>query len=251
MERVLTCTSHEFKRLRLVTLRKRKFYRSKSGNPNSLDFSHIAKLNSKELRAEPGFGCKESLTRLLYVLRLTGTLQKVPSQEGFMFYFLRILILFFGVFKFSPPAWAENFSTDMTQLIQQCAGDTCKAPYKKEFLYENSRPDLNIPIVKRLKAAAIDQAQIWADTILEGDYATDYKTRLDKAVALYESGSLVAYYITYSEGAWDTSTCRYDGINDSTLSGCKAGRIVESVYLSPDFSEYHFVEEDYAHFIGL
>lgn len=169
---------------------------------------------------------------------------------GFMFYFLRILILFFGLFKFSTPAWAENFSTDMAVFTQHCSKEVCRSPYKRETIFEPSKIDTGIPVLKRLKAVAIDQAQIWADTILEGDYATDYKTRLDRAEALYEGPQLVGYYITYSEGAWDTSTCNYDGINDSTLSGCKAGRIVESVYLSPDFSDYHFVEEDYAQFVG-
>jgi len=168
-----------------------------------------------------------------------------------MFYFLRILILFFGMFKFATPAWAENFSTDMTVLIAQCSNEVCHAPYRREVIFDFANLNVTNPVVKRLKAAAIDQAQIWADTILEGDYATDYKTRLDKAVAVFEGPNLVAYYMTYSEGAWDISTCKYDGINDSTLSGCKAGRIVESVYLSPDFSDYHFVEEDYAHFIGF
>ncbi len=167
-----------------------------------------------------------------------------------MFYFLRILILFFGLFKFAPPAMAENFSTDMVVLTGQCSKAICLPPYRREVIYEIAGSDSGNSVIKRLKAAAIDQAQIWADTILEGDYATDYKTRLDKAVAFFYGGSLVAYYITYSEGAWDTGTCKYDGINDSTLTGCKPGRIVESVYLSPDFSDYHFVEEDYARFVA-
>jgi hypothetical protein len=155
------------------------------------------------------------------------------------------------MFKFATPAWAENFSTEMEVVISHCPNDSCHSPYKREVIYQGTDLSLDNPVIKRLKAIAVDQAQIWADTILEGDYATDYKTRLDKAVAVFEGPVLVAYYITYSEGAWDTATCKYDGINDSTLSGCKAGRIVESVYLSPDFSDYHFVEDDYAHFVGF
>lgn len=168
-----------------------------------------------------------------------------------MFYFFRVLILFMGLFKFAPPAWAENFSSEMTSLTKLCSKESCIAPYKRELIYDFTKSDITSSLEKRLKAAAIDQAQIWADTILEGDYATDYRTRLDRAMALFEDGILVAYYITYSEGAWDTSSCKYDGLNDSTLAGCKAGRIVESVYLSPDFSDYHFVEEDYARFVEL
>lgn len=166
-----------------------------------------------------------------------------------MFYFLRILILFLGLFRFSPPAWAENFSNDMDTLLQRCSKSACATPYRRELLYSASVPHVDLPIVVKLKAVAFEQAQIWADTILEGDYATDYQTQLDRAEIIYEGGDVVAYYITYSEGAWDTATCNYDGINDSTLSGCKKGRIVESVYLAPDFTDYHFVEEDYARFI--
>lgn len=166
-----------------------------------------------------------------------------------MFYFLRILILFLGLFRFSQPALAANFSSEMSTLSNLCTYSNCRQPYRIETVYDHLQSDVATPIEKRLKSAAIEQAQIWADTILEGDYYTDSRTRLDKAAALYMDGRLVAYFITYSEKAWDTSNCSFDGLNDSTLADCKPGRIVESVYLSPDFSDYYFTEENYARFM--
>ena len=166
-----------------------------------------------------------------------------------MIYIIRVLILFLGLLKFSAPALAGGFSSEMEEVVKVCSGGECSGPYLLEHIYDHNQGASGSALAKKLKAVAQEQAHIWADTILEGDYVADGKTRLDKAVAIYKYDKLLAYFITYSERAWDTSTCLYDALDDATLARCKRGRIVESVYLSPDFSDYYFADENYARFV--
>ena len=99
-----------------------------------------------------------------------------------------------------------------------------------------------------MQEIAFEQAQIWADTILEGDYVADGKTRIDRIFRLYKNNQFLAYMLTYSEKAWDTGTCAYDGLHVSTLQGCTEGRIVETSFVSPDFKEFFYNEKTYAKF---
>lgn len=167
-----------------------------------------------------------------------------------MFFSFRILFVFLGLLKFTPPLWAGTFEDSLALAAASCEEQKCKAPYQKEILYQD------LPVIghdfKRkevFEQLAFDQAQIWADTILEGDYEADGNTVLNRVVAVYEKQKLLAYYITYSEKAWDISQCRYDGSDAAALELCTQGRIIESVYLSSDFKDYFFIEKDYAQFI--
>lgn len=105
------------------------------------------------------------------------------------------------------------------------------------------------PLNSRLSQVAYDQAQIWADTILEGDYVAEGPTQLGQVYQYTLNGQVVAYHITYSEKAWDVSECAYDGLRSSSLTDCRAGRIVESSYVSADFIEAEQDEKNYAHFV--
>jgi hypothetical protein len=91
-------------------------------------------------------------------------------------------------------------------------------------------------IQKQVEDAATEQAQVWGDTILEGDYAAEGNTRLDEVIAIYKQNTLQGYKFTYSEKAWMTSDCDFDGQSQESLNACLQGRIVESSYASPDFS---------------
>jgi hypothetical protein len=161
-----------------------------------------------------------------------------------MVHILRNLLLFLGLLKFSPPLWASNNGVELKTVAQYCTLQNCQSPYEQKEITESSGDTY-----KNLKHAAIEQAQIWADTILEGDYVADGRTHLDHAVAIFRDHKLVSYFITYSERAWDVSLCHYDGLNAATLEGCKQGRIVESVFISPDLQSTFFTDENYARFI--
>lgn len=88
-----------------------------------------------------------------------------------------------------------------------------------------------------LQEIAHDQAQVWGDTILEGDYAADGKTSLDRVESLQIDGKFVGYRITYSEKGWMTATCEYRGEPDQ-LEGCLEGRISEASLVSSKFDNY-------------
>lgn len=104
----------------------------------------------------------------------------------------------------------------------------------------------------KISKVASDQAQIWGDTILEGDYEADGRTIVDHVDALTgANGQLVAYRAIYSQRGWDTSTCVLDGPRtEETLKACDQGRIQEATYVSPDMMSYVRDMKQLATFLG-
>ena len=156
-----------------------------------------------------------------------------------------MLWIVLGVLPFAQAAGGGSgsieFQADTRQISELCSDMECPAPYGKEIVFQLRGIDALDPRYKKiLKRIAHTQSQIWGDTILEGDYAADGKTRLDRVQELYKSNKKIGYLITYSERAWDTSECRYDGINDDTLKDCKPGRIIVSSYVSLDFRDFFY-----------
>lgn len=144
-------------------------------------------------------------------------------------------------FSFAQARTLLNFQGEIAKLSPLCAEESCDLPYSKRLSYSfSSQQPIDPELKKILERISFNQAQIWGDTILEGDYAAEGNTRLDKIVQLFRNDELIGYLITYSERAWNTSDCQYDGIHDSTLAGCVEGRIYESSYVSIDFKEYFY-----------
>ena len=151
------------------------------------------------------------------------------------------------------PGQTKNFVSEVNLLNQNCQRFNCKNPYTIVELYRRSvQADfdgLDMKSKHDLMRVAYEQAQIWADTILEGDFVADGKTRLDEVQALYKNKTLIGYKITYSERAWDTAYCSYDGIHNETLRGCTEGRIVEASYVTPDYAYAVYTMDSAARFI--
>lgn len=142
-----------------------------------------------------------------------------------------------------------NFQSEISKFSATCGPDSCEKPYSKVVVYhfgESQKIDPSLKLV--FEKISFNQAQIWGDTILEGDYAAEGKTRLDSVVRLYRQDEHIGYLITYSEKAWETGNCHYDGINDSTLLGCTEGRIYESSYVSLNFRDYFYDSKTMAQF---
>lgn len=104
---------------------------------------------------------------------------------------------------------------------------------------------------RRLQAfadVAKQQAKIWADTILEGDYSAAGDTRVDRVEAVFDQTSgqeqLVAYRIVYSEKAWYTADC--DPRRGKEL--CEEGRIEEASFVSPSVESWMRDDSAYADF---
>jgi len=139
----------------------------------------------------------------------------------------------------------SNVFQDRVTAYQESCAKECQYPFSTRVL-QNS--NLGPVAIKHLKEIAVDQAQIWADTILEGDYHADGDTRLDSVLAIFENGTFLGYKITYSEKAWYVGDCNFSDSNLSTLARCEEGRIHESSFVSPDFNTYFRDETDFADF---
>lgn len=124
----------------------------------------------------------------------------------------------------------ERFEKDAFEYIDACE-QSCPVGTSEESIFENGRV-LNKAatprVVEKLKAVAIEQAYIWGDTILGGDFHADGETKLQKIALITKDGKPFAYRIWYFENAWDTSECEFDGINDNSLATCTPGIILES-----------------------
>lgn len=145
----------------------------------------------------------------------------------------------------------QSFRAEIAKLSDLCTSKTCKEPYAKQLTFHHKRKkNIEIGLKILMERIAFSQAQLWGDTILEGDYVADGKTRLDQVTVLYKNNKLIGYLVRYSEKAWDTSSigCAYDGIHDETLAGCAQGRIIESTYVSPDSKDYFNNEKTWAVF---
>lgn len=138
----------------------------------------------------------------------------------------------------------DKFYEEAAHFANACSEEPCKAPYSTDVLYnqKNRTNKLAQDTRETLKKVAWEQAQVWGDTILEGDYTSAGRTRLDSVQGFYKENRLVGYKITYSEKAWYTGECNYEGTRES-LKGCKEGRITEVSFVSPDMKTF-FTDED-------
>ncbi|MDX9731312.1 MAG: hypothetical protein RBT63_06025 [Bdellovibrionales bacterium] len=96
----------------------------------------------------------------------------------------------------------------------------------------------------RLEEIAYDQAQIWADTILEGDYLAAAEVALDSVEAISRDNQFLGFRIIYSSSAVDISDC------DARVSydDCQKGRIVEATLVSPDMGSWVRDDRSFAEF---
>jgi hypothetical protein len=98
----------------------------------------------------------------------------------------------------------------------------------------------------RLLEISEDQAQIWADTILGGDFLAEEEVILDRIEFVRLRDQVVGYRVTYSSWAYDTSEC--DAERD--LKFCQRGRIVESSFVSTGLDSWIRDDQNYAEFVS-
>lgn len=146
-----------------------------------------------------------------------------------------IFSIVFCAFALAPkPSLAgpalERFEKNAFAYIEACE-QACPAGTYEESIFENGRALTKAAtprVIEKLRGVAIEQAYIWGDTILGGDFHADGETQLQKIALIFKDGKPFAYRIWYFENAWDTSECEFDGINDSSLATCLPGIILES-----------------------
>lgn len=97
----------------------------------------------------------------------------------------------------------------------------------------------------RLLEISVEQAQIWADTILGGDYLADEEVVVDNIEFVRLGDQILGYRVTYSSSAYDTLDCNPEG----DLSLCVAGRIVEATFVAPGLEAWIRDDQRYAEFV--
>lgn len=133
----------------------------------------------------------------------------------------------------------------ITDIQSQCASPVCHGEF--EFIAQYNTL-LTPKIESILYQIAEEQTSIWYDTILEGDYQVEGEVRLDNISVILKNGNLAAYHITYSQKAWETSECEFDGNQLETLKKCTPGRIFESSYVTPNMNYFEVDENRIAEF---
>lgn len=96
----------------------------------------------------------------------------------------------------------------------------------------------------KLEAIAEDQAQIWGDTILEGDYVAEMAVKLEGVETVQMNSAFVGYRVTYSSVAFETSNCN----PDVDVKACTPGRIVESSFVAASLKSWVRDESAFAEF---
>lgn len=157
----------------------------------------------------------------------------------------------------SSLSWAQAQRLKAVQVAKlfyqagchQTKNSWCRGAISIETYNQAQIRTLPYDIQRTLINLASDQAQIWGDTILEGDYAADGKTQLDAVVLIKKQSTLIGYSIRYSERAWYTGDCNYTYNNPQSLKKCREGRIHEVSFVSTDMSHAEVDENQFAEFV--
>jgi hypothetical protein len=155
----------------------------------------------------------------------------------------------------TPSVFAQIVSA--IQSVCKPAQNICLAPLKVDTIWRSEIPDgIQTTTIMPREALAFtrisdNQSQIWGDTILESDYEADGVTLLEQVQTISKNGKIVAYRITYSQRAWQTTTCKDPNFNPANPVGCIEGRIRESTYVSSDLTVWLNDSQFYAQFKRL
>lgn len=160
--------------------------------------------------------------------------------------------------KESTPIFKNDFDFyDFTQLVQQSCGNfsvsdekKCKNNITIKVVYDKGLKLISSDFFRLLLKISVDQASIWADTILEGDFEAKGDTQVSKISAIIKDGHLMAYRVTYKETAWYTGdpSCRFEYNNYDSFQNCEQGYISESTYVSADLASIYRDENHVADF---
>ncbi|MFN8846698.1 MAG: hypothetical protein ACK5V3_00735 [Bdellovibrionales bacterium] len=165
---------------------------------------------------------------------------------------VRFFFLFFYSF-FSVSVFAQNLSAQNLAKTFRESGcltqSRCLPPFSIQVIQGQQIQQLPNNISRNLAEIARSQAQIWADTILEGDFWSDGRTRLQSTKVLRHGQRVLGYYITYVERAWYLGDCRFELNQLSSLQKCLPGYITESTFVSVSGDDYRVDENQFAKFV--
>lgn len=123
---------------------------------------------------------------------------------------------------------------DLLDFQAHCNTQYCDAGYGQKVVFDIKTPEkvaLDLKTKAALEARVYEQAQVWGDTILEGDYVADGETKIARVEALYRGEYLAGYRVVYFEKAWWVGECDHDVKN---LAQCLPGYIEEAAFITND-----------------
>jgi hypothetical protein len=177
-----------------------------------------------------------------------------------------VTIFFFAGLLFSFNGSASKFDWyDMVEILERtleghdCIGSqNCPEGWSSKVLVDYNVRDISADLLTGLMIRAEDEASTWMDTILEGDYDADGETSIDQVVELKQKSQIVAYFVTYSQKAWDLGSCDpypeewtdewYDLPYEVRYKECHEGRIQESIWVTPKLDEQAIAYDYFASF---
>lgn len=131
-------------------------------------------------------------------------------------------LVFAGASANAAPMSPSRFCRD----IQSCVANGYL--FQDLLNRRSEQSDIEI-LLPRLNAIANIMTDIWADTILEGNYDIDGLPYLERIEGVYQQGQLAGYRITYSARAWRL------GPNGERA---EEGRITESAFVTLSLAQF-------------
>jgi hypothetical protein len=157
-----------------------------------------------------------------------------------------VAVTLFSLVSFA--ARADQAGPDYRDLSTRLQNGQSGLRSEVVYVHAAEQTSLDQQRLEAFATVAKQQAKIWADTILEGDYSAAGDTRLDKVEAVFDRSTgaeqLIAYRIVYSEKAWYTADC--DPRRGKEL--CEEGRIEEASFVSPSAESWLRDNSAYADF---
>ena len=149
-----------------------------------------------------------------------------------------------ATFTLTGVAHADSISGDARKWAREVtvAVQSNRAKFERVDLSQNALP---AEAVNQLDVIVDDQAQVWADTILESDFIAENEVKVDLVETVQSGPVFLGYRVTYSSKAVDTSNC--DAARD--LASCSHGRIIESSFVEPQLSSWIRDDQNYAKFV--
>lgn len=167
---------------------------------------------------------------------------------------LLVLILMMSQQIFAQTQQELARANDVAKAFQfsgcmQVSTGACRSGYNVQTFAGQQLQQLPPQVQKALYDIAHVQAQIWGDTILEGDFFADGKVQVQKVKVLYKGQRRVGFSITYYEKAWYTGDCDFHYGKLESLRSCRPGHIVESAFVSTNATEAQVDENQFAKFL--
>lgn len=142
---------------------------------------------------------------------------------------------------------SENFESEVRHAQKVCFNLQCaNSPVKLVNVNITDSQELPRALLMKLQSISAEVANnIWPDTIFEGGVVSaEDQINLEQVALVFNGEGHIGYRITYSAVAYNMDICA----DFQNVNTCQKGRILESAYVSTDFTVTFTDYADLAHF---